>query len=279
MKMMEIKDWLIKTFLSEKIVGVIFIFNLIILLLHLFKVPFVLIDNTTILLMLLVLITPFAAHIKKIKWGDFEAELLTRDIEKLEQQAEKIEDTEEGSDVSVKTGTIAKELHDLAIKDRVLALAKLRIEIELRLKKLFTFAKEGNISGIRSMTQTLAATGTISNRTRNLILDINSILNRVMHSGDILTEAKVDNVLGVGIEIIEELDSIFYTKLVEPVSKKVVSKKRLTKYMDAKYEVVSVIPLAEKPYVNKRVLDQEQLGQFLEGYDEYAEFLVKIKKL
>ena len=274
-----IKDLLSKTFFSKKVVGVIFIFNLTILFLHLFKASFVLIDSTTILLMVLVLITPFAANITKIKWGDFEAELLTRDIEKLKEQAEEVEDLKEEPKDPIRLESMSKELHELASKDSVLALAKLRIEIELRLKKLFAFAKEGNISGIRSMTQTLAATGTISNEARNLILDINSILNRVMHSGDILTEAKVDNILGIGIKILEELDHIFYDKLVEPVSKKVVSKKKLAEYMNAKYKVVSVVPLVEKPYVNKRVLNKEQLDQFLDGYDEYAEFLVEIKKL
>jgi len=276
----KIKDWLKETFLNERgVIVVIFIFNLIILFLHLFKASFVLIDNTTILLMLLVLITPFAAHIKKIKWGDFEAELLTKDIEKLKQQAEEIEVSKKEPETSARLEVISKELQELASKDSVLALAKLRIEIELRLKKLFSYSEERNIYGIRSMTQTLAAIGTISNELRNLILDITSILNRIVHEGDILTEAKVDNVLTIGVEILNELDNIFYEKLVEPISKKVISKKELTEYVGAKYEVVSVVPLVEKPYVNKRVLNQEQLNQLLDGYDEYAEFLVEIKKL
>lgn len=275
--MKKIKSWFNKFFLGNRFIIVIFIFNLTILLLHIFRAPFVLIDNTTILLMALVLITPFASHIKKIKWGDFEAEL-DQDIQKLQEQAQEIDVKEVEPEVSLRTEVIAKELRELAQKDKVLALAKLRIEIEMRLKKLFTF-KENSSAGIRTMTQTLAATGVISNKLRNLISDITSILNRVVHGEDIPTEANIDKVLEVGIEIINELDYIFFDKIIKPSTKKVLSKKNLEEYMDAVYEVVSVVPLVEKPYINKRVLNQEQMEEFLEGYDEYAEFLVEIKKI
>lgn len=239
-----------------------------------FKISFVQIDNTTIFLMVLVLLTPFASNIKKIKWGDFEAEL-EKDIQKLE---EKVENTHTTNDISKRTDSLANDLHELAEQDSVLAFAKLRIEIELRLKRLFTFSEKKNPYSIRTMTQTLTATGVIDNRVRNMILEITSILNRVVH-GEIPTAAKIDPVLNIGLKIIEELDYAFYEKVIKPVSEKKLTQEDLDEYTDAVYEVTSVVPTLKKPSINKRILNQEQLDLFLDGYDEYAEFLVAIKKL
>ncbi|MDO8573256.1 MAG: hypothetical protein Q7R77_00730 [Candidatus Daviesbacteria bacterium] len=272
--MKKLRDWLENTITSGKIIAVIFCFNALILFLHLFKASFVLIDNTTILLMVLVLLTPFASQIKKIKWGDLEVEL-EKSIKELKEKAEKAYSDQKPSK---RADTLANELHELAERDGVLAFAKLRIEIEVRLKRLFTFSEEKNPHSMRTMVQTLAATGVIDNRVRNMILEITSILNRVVH-GDIPSEASINNVLDIGVKIINELDDIFYEKVIKPTTEKVLSKKELEDYMDAIYEVTSVIPLVKKPYVNKRILNQEQLDLFLEGYDEYAEFLVEIKKV
>lgn len=275
--MNQIKSWLNQFFKSGTIIIVIFCFNVIILLLHLFRVPFVQVDNTTILLMVLVLLTPFASHIKKIKFGDFEAEI-NQEIKKAEQQAKEIKSEGEVKDQIIKKNSLIEELEELSAKDPVLALAKLRIEIEKKLKRLYTF-KETALSGIKMMTQVLAGTGVISNKLRRLILDVTSILNRVVHGEDILTEANIDKVLNIGSEILDELDHILFQKFIAPASKKIINKKELNEYMDAVYEVTTVVPLVDKPQVNKRVLNQEQLYEFLEGYEEYAEFLVDIKKI
>ena len=74
------------------------------------------------------------------------------------------------------------------------------------------------------MVQTLAATGVIDNRVRNMILEITSILNRVVH-GEVPTETKIDIVLDIGVKIINKLDNIFYEKVIKPSSEKVLSKK------------------------------------------------------
>lgn len=275
--MYKIKNWLNKFFKSDKIIIIIFCFNVIILLLHLFRASFVQIDNTTILLMLLVLLTPFASHIKKIKFGDFEAEI-NQEIKKAEQQAKEIKSEGGDKEQVIKKNSVIEEFEELAAKDPVLALAKLRIEIEKKLKRLYTF-KETVPSGIKMMTQVLAGTGVISNKLRRLILDVTSILNRVVHGEDIPTEINIDKILSIGSEILDELDNILFQKFIAPSSKKIINKKELNEYMDAVYEVTTVVPLVDKPQVNTRLLNQEQLYEFLESYEEYAEFLVEIKKM
>lgn len=226
--------------------------------------------------MVIVLLTPFASHIKKIKFGDFEAEI-NQEIKKVERQAKEIK-SENKNDKVITKNSVIEELEELAAKDSVLALAKLRIEIERKLKKLYTL-KEATPTGIKMMTQVLARTGVISNKLRNLILDVTSILNRVVHGDDIPMEANIDKVLNVGTKIIEELDYVLFQKFIAPVSKKIINEKELGEYMDGMYEITTVVPLVDKPYINKRILNQEQLYEFLDGYEEHAEFLINITKV
>lgn len=268
---------LLKQLLDQKIVWIVFVFNLTILLLHLFKASFVLIDNTTLLLMILLLLTPFARYIKRIKWGDFEAEL-TQEIKQLKEDAKEAELNKSLSSQSLsRASDIQSDLKDLSIKDPTLALAKLRFEIETKLKRLFPY-KENGAYGIRNMTQTLAGTGVIDNKLRNIILNITGILNRIVHGDGLPDGTSVESVLEVGIQIMTALDEIYYKKLVEPNSEEI-TKRELKELMKAKYEVITVVPITDGPYKNTRVLNQEQLDQFLDGYDEYGEFLIEIKKL
>ena len=274
-----IEGWLKEWVLSKKIIIFLFLSNLAILLLHILKVPFIQVDNTTILLLALLLITPFVSHITKIKLGDLEAEL-TRDIGELEQKVEDLSDDEEGQERRVRTESIEDELRELSIRDPALAFAKLRIEIEVRLKRLFIFAEEVKKPySIGIMANTLATTGKISNRLRSIILDIGSILNRAVHGEEIQAGDNVDRVITIGVEVLNELDHTFYDEFAEPLSQKIISKRELSVYAKSKYEIVTIVPDEDQPYINKRVLTQEQLNQFLDGYDEFAEFLVKIKRV
>lgn len=46
--------------------------------------------------------------------------------------------------------------------------------------------------------------------------------------------------------------------------------------MKAKYRVTTLVPLVNNPVKNVYVVDQEELDEFLEGYNEYAEFIIEI---
>jgi hypothetical protein len=46
---------------------------------------------------------------------------------------------------------------------------------------------------------------------------------------------------------------------------------------DARYRVTTVVPLVTHPTRNMYMVNQEALDSFLEGYDEYAEFLVAVE--
>jgi len=49
-------------------------------------------------------------------------------------------------------------------------------------------------------------------------------------------------------------------------------------YMSSKYRLTTIIPLRENPVMNVYLLTKEELDNFLEGYDQYTEFLVSVEQ-
>ena len=49
-------------------------------------------------------------------------------------------------------------------------------------------------------------------------------------------------------------------------------------YMSSKYRVTTIIPFKENPKMNIYLLTKEELNDFLEGYDRYAEFLISVEQ-
>lgn len=49
-------------------------------------------------------------------------------------------------------------------------------------------------------------------------------------------------------------------------------------YISSKYRVTTIIPFKENPVMNVYLLTKEELNDFLEGYDPYAEFLVSVEQ-
>jgi len=68
-------------------------------------------------------------------------------------------------------------------------------------------------------------------------------------------------------------------ELVEPFESEVIDKSEEEKYYQALYQITTVITLVKDPIRNIRIVTQEELDNFLEGYQEYAEYIVDITKL
>ena len=51
------------------------------------------------------------------------------------------------------------------------------------------------------------------------------------------------------------------------------------RWRNARFRVRTVVPLMEKPVENIRVLTHDELEDFLDGYDEFAEFIVSIEAM
>jgi len=49
-------------------------------------------------------------------------------------------------------------------------------------------------------------------------------------------------------------------------------------YLSSRYRVTTIIPFKENPIMNIYLLTKEELNDFLEGYDQYAEFLISVEQ-
>jgi hypothetical protein len=49
-------------------------------------------------------------------------------------------------------------------------------------------------------------------------------------------------------------------------------------YMSSKYRVKTIIPFKENPVMNVYLFTKDELNTFLEGYDQYAEFIVSVEQ-
>lgn len=271
---MKFLKWLSKIFVSENLTKFIFVLILVLFIFHVANFQFVRVDNTTLVLLVLLLLTPFASHIKKIKWGEFEAEINAEEIKKLQKQASAIK----SKPSSKKSGSLRDELFELAQRDKVLALAKVRIEIETRVKRLILLTGEGAFFGLRQKVEELFNRKVIDQKMKDLIIDTLDVLNRAVHGDEIPEESVFENILNISLGIVNNLDNIIYGEFMEPFKTEKLTEKEVQVLLDSDFEVSTIIPDG-KPVLQIRKLNQEQLDTFLEDYEEYAEFLVGIKKL
>ena len=104
---------------------------------HTLSVQRVVVDNTSLVLLLIIVASPFVAAIKKIKIGDFEAEIQPDEVKQLAKQVEQVLPAiAPESTPPLSPNDTGAAILELAQSDPVVALAKLRIEIESRLRRL-----------------------------------------------------------------------------------------------------------------------------------------------
>ncbi|MCF8002013.1 MAG: hypothetical protein K9K76_09175 [Halanaerobiales bacterium] len=61
------------------------------------------------------------------------------------------------------------------------------------------------------------------------------------------------------------------------VKKKAIDSQVVDKFINDKYTVKTIIPLVDDPVKKTYVLNQEELNELLEGYNEYGEFIISVK--
>jgi len=77
-----------KKFLINNLWWVTLLLALVFLVSHALAFDKIKVDNTTIILLLVILISPFISAIKKIKFGDFEAEIDPKEVRRIKEDVE-----------------------------------------------------------------------------------------------------------------------------------------------------------------------------------------------
>lgn len=263
------------TFIKKNKYSFQIILLLVLILVHGFLNNYFIIDNVTIFLIMILVLLPYVSYISKIKFGDFEAEITHDDIKSIEEKVEKIPHTDK-----VLRNKKGDNLDQLIEDDPTLAMAKLRIEIEKRVKFLSgVYLQESQKQfSLNKLLFGLSKNNIINQNLISLIKEVLFVANRAIH-GESIEKKEAVRLIEYGRRIIEELDNVTIKRALGSMEKKVViTNKELDSYQEGNYILKTVISYVEKPEMRTYILNQAELESFLQGYDEYAEFIVGLEK-
>ncbi|MFM5537378.1 hypothetical protein ACET8U_04880 [Aeromonas veronii] len=250
---------------------------------HSLKIVNLTVDTTSILLLIVMLLSPFVAAVKKIKFGEFEAEIDINEIRKIKSETEKtLNETQETREKQAGIYSTSDTIKALAESDPVIALAKIRIELEKVL---------GQLARFNSITVRNLSLGIIVNKLTNqeiinhdigkALREVIALCNRAIH-GESLSEEGARTIIDVGINLLEEL---YWLAIIQASDGTVVLEEIITPeqsddyYHRRRYRLTSIKPYVEHPKKVVRELTQEQLNEVLQGYEEHAEFIVELVEI
>jgi hypothetical protein len=236
------------------------------------------VDHISVILLLVIFLSPFLSAIKKIKIGDFEAEIDPSEVKKIREEVSKVA-TSNKTDQIPEIETTIRNIKRLLESDSVLALAKLRLELEKSLNHIFRATRKGephdHFIPVGKLAQILASEELIPKDVASTTRQVVSVCNRAMH-GEEIRPRDATSVVESASFLLYELSSYLDEYKYKPRESVEVSPSEIDEYRNAQYRLTTLVPLADKPLKNVYMVDQEELDEFLEGYNEYAEFVVEL---
>ncbi|MCZ2845679.1 MAG: hypothetical protein O2U61_04170 [Candidatus Bathyarchaeota archaeon] len=214
--------------------------------------------------------------------GDFEAEIDSKEVQKVKDQVDYKFGDSELSDQKPEVQENIDNITVLLDSDHILALAKLRIELKKNINKLYRlnmgykYNKNDRNMPLGKTVHELALREVLSKDISNPLREILYFCNRAIH-GDEVTKKDAKKIVNSGISIYKHVISLGQEYIAKPNEVVEIDTYKVDKYKNSKYRVVTIIPYTEKPVKNVRVVNQEELDELLDGYGEYAEFIVEIK--
>jgi hypothetical protein len=271
-----------KKFLVSHIWWITLLLALAMLVAHTVSFDAIEVDNISIILLIVILLSPFTTAITKIKIGEFEAEVNPEEVRKIKEEvASRVKETDKTTEIPGIENTIGN-ISDLVRSDPVLALAKLRIELEKVLGKLYRIThndkRRKRPLSAGQLAYRLANAGVlppdIAGPTREVIL----ICNRAIHGEDI-RQQDAKSVVESGAVLLREISFAVQEYVLEPIESTQIDQATVDEFRNARYRVTTMVPLVDTPHKNTRIVDQQGLDELLEGYNEYAEFIVEVTRL
>lgn len=275
----------VRRFIVTHLWWVVLVVALAMLISHSFGVRGIVVDNTSLILLALVLISPFVAAIKKVKIGEFEAEIEPEEVKRVAQQAEKsLPPPEPTPSLAPEISETAAAIRSLAETDPVVALAKLRIELESRLRRIHQRAtSHGAVqkrpAALSYVIRELVTREAFGHDFGASLMDVISICNRAIHGEDI-RDVDARQIINTGSDLLEFLERTVRDYAgTHPLEKKVIAPQEQDEFASGRYRLTTVVPYVHNPEQRVYVLNQDELDAFLEGYPEFAEFMVRLEKV
>jgi hypothetical protein len=257
---------------------ILMVVTVFLLISHILKWDAIQVDSISLALVGLILLIPLADLIRKIKLGEFEAEIGKDEVANVQAQAasELPPPTKEELDIS------EKEVRELLRSDPRLAMAKIRIELEEALKRLYSATDESKsdlrITSLGRLVDILVQKQVLREPVAISVRDVINLANRAVH-GERVESNTAEELAILGIRLIHEIHQTYLEHLLKPTESEVISEQEVDRYHNARYRVTTIVPLVKKPTKNIYIFDQEALESFIEGYEEYAEFIVGIEQI
>jgi hypothetical protein len=255
------------------------------LLCHSLQIATITVDATSLILLALILLSPFIAAVKRLKIGDFEAEIEPAEVKRLVEQVTNEVPVVENpkAAVSEEPFSAGAAIRELAENDVVVALAKLRIELERTIQRLYSRSHGGQSQprtlSLRQVVGDLAARQVVPGNLASPIIEVLALCNRAIH-GEAIRDRDARSVIESGVELlqaVEQLNREF--GVAHPVEKVTISGAEVENYRTSRFRVTTVIPLVDSPQRVTYNFTHEELENFLDGYAEFAEFVVAVEKL
>jgi len=253
------------------------------LIVHTLGLSAITVDTTSLVLLGIILLCPWLAALKRIKIGEFEAEIDSAEVKRLTTDVNKaLPELEGGTAVPPRERPIIDAARQLAVTDPVLSLAKLRIELERILRRL-----HGSVSQTPSpknpslswIIRDLTAREMVPSELAASIRDVLSICNRAIHGEEIRPQDAVSVVDSVG-ELLDALDTLAREyAATHPLKREDISLSDVEGYQHSRYRLTTIIPYVENPQKLTYVLTHDELEEFFDGYEEFAEFVVSIERI
>lgn len=264
---------------------IIAITGIVLLLCHSLQLATVTVDTTSLALLALVLLSPFVAAIKRIKIGDFEAEIDPEEVKRVtEEVASKVPESEirHTPEADAEHPTLIA-IRELAKTDSIIALAKLRIELEMRLRRLHSRSSAGQTAARNSplihVIRDLASHEILPRDLTPAIRDVLALCNRAIH-GEAIRDEDAQAVINAGADLLQEFERLVREYgVAHPIEKVTITDTEVEAWRTARYRVVTIIPLVESPQRVTYVLTQDELEDYFEGYYEFAEFVVSVERI
>ncbi|MEW5720325.1 MAG: hypothetical protein AB1817_17000, partial [Chloroflexota bacterium] len=227
-------------------------------------------------------LSPFISAITKIRFGDFEAEIDPKEVQKIKDEVTaQVTDTGQTRPTPEAENTL-NAIHRLVDSDPILALAKLRIELEKSLNKLYRMTQADSQRqrpmSAGQLAYSLSTAEILPKDIAQSIRQVISICNRAIH-GEEIRHQDAKSVVEVGTSLLSEIASYVNDLVLKPIESTEIDPTTVNDFMNARYRVTTIVPLVDHPRQEVRIVDQEGLDGLLEGYNEYAEFLVGITKV
>jgi hypothetical protein len=196
---------------------------------HVVKWDAVRVDGVSLILLGLLFLTPFADLIRKIKFGEFEAEIGRDEVAKAQAKVA----VELPSSPEADTSASEERIRELINEDPRLALAKVRIELEEALKRLYSAMAE-SAPDLRRMSlgriaDSLVRRGVLSGSIASALRDVMTLANRAVH-GERVEPGAAEELAVLGVRLVGEIQQVIQERLLRPVDSAIITPEEVDRY-------------------------------------------------